>query len=53
MTAIPDFITPNKVKYIEQQEFDYRGKNLTAKNLNDSIRIWLTETELEMKKMNK
>lgn len=52
VTAIPNFINPDKVKHIEQQEFDYRGKNLTAKNLNDTIRIWLTETELEMKKMN-
>jgi len=52
VTAIPDFITPDKVEHIEQQEFDYRGKNLTAKNLNDSIRIWLIENEMELKKMS-
>lgn len=53
VTVIPDFITPDKVEYIERQEFDYRGKNLTAKNLNDSIKTWLTETELELKKINR
>jgi hypothetical protein len=52
VTVIPDFITSDKVEYVKQQEFEYRNENLTAKDLNDTIRIWLSEFKLKMKKMN-
>ncbi|MCF6294541.1 MAG: hypothetical protein L3J25_02480 [Flavobacteriaceae bacterium] len=52
VTAIPNFVTPDKVEFIKQQEFEYRNKNITAKNLNDTIQIWLNESELKMRKMS-
>ncbi len=41
VTQISDFIKPEQVDYIKGQEFEYRDKDLTAKDLNDTIRIWL------------
>lgn len=49
VTVISNFITPKKVEFIKEQEFEYRNKDITAKMLNDSIQIWLNESLLEMK----
>lgn len=49
VTAIPNFITSEKVEFIKQQEFEYRDKDLTAQMLNDSIEIWLNKWLLEIK----
>jgi heme-binding uptake protein ChaN (Tiki superfamily) len=52
VTVIPNFVTPEKVEFIKQQEFEYRNENLTAEMLNDTIRIWLIESDLKLKRMN-
>ncbi len=52
VTVIPNFVTPEKVEFIKQQEFEYRNENLTAEMLNDTIRIWLMESDLKLKRMN-
>ncbi|KEO71813.1 hypothetical protein EL17_21775 [Anditalea andensis] len=43
VTAIPNFVKPEHVEYIKTQEFEYRNSNLTANNLNDTIKIWLKD----------
>lgn len=51
--VIPNFIKPEQVEFIKNQEVDFRNSNLTAKNLNDSIRIWLMEVGDKLRKMKK
>ena len=46
VSAISDFIKPEQIEYIKQQEFDYRNIDITSENLNDSIRIWLNEKNI-------
>ena len=51
VTAIPNFIKPEQVEYVKSQELDLRSHNLTAKDLNDSIKIWLIKDQKENNKI--
>jgi len=53
VTPIPNFIKPEQVEFVKTQELDFRNSDLTAKNLNDTIRIWLEENSEKFRKMEK
>ncbi len=51
VTPISNFIRADQVDFVKAQEFEYREYDLTAENLNDSIRIWLEKESLRLKEM--
>jgi hypothetical protein len=53
VTPIKNFVKPENVDYIKQQELDYRNTKLTAENLNDTIKMWLNEFQYKLKVMKK
>ena len=53
VTPIKNFVKPENVEHIKQQEFDYRKANLTANDLNDTIKVWLDDFQIIIKEMKK
>lgn len=51
VTPIKNFVKPDKVDFVKQQELDFRNKALTAENLNDTISVWLSNLQAELKDM--
>ena len=52
VTVIPNFITPEKVAFVKQQEWGFRNKDLSAKDINDTIRTWINDTKIILKEMS-
>lgn len=53
VTPIANFIQPNQVDYVKSQELDYRNADLTANDLNDSIKIWLQKEQVKLIEIKK
>ncbi|KEO73047.1 hypothetical protein EL17_15665 [Anditalea andensis] len=51
VTPIDGFVKPENVEYIKQQELDFRHVDVTANDLNDTIKIWLDDFQLKMQTM--
>ncbi|MDD3771881.1 MAG: ChaN family lipoprotein [Weeksellaceae bacterium] len=51
VTPIADFVKPENVEYIKQQEFNYRNTDLTAQDFNDTIKAQLKVYQKEIKMM--
>ena len=52
VTVIPNFITPEKVAFVKQQEWGFRNKDLSAENLNDTIRLWINDSKIKLKEIS-
>jgi len=51
VTLIDNFIKPEQVEYIKTQELEYRNLNLSADDLNDTIRNWLKQENEKFKNL--